>query len=88
MNLNPSHSQTPQFGNNKSQTTAILHREPTYEEMHGKPANIFSNICAFLLIVITVIALSYVYQRSSEKELQLQEEQSFARQIKYNGVNH
>ena len=88
MNLNPSHSQTPQFGNNKSQTTAILHREPTYEEMHGKPANIFSNICAFLLIVITVMALSHVYQRSSEKELKLQEEQSFARQIKYNGVNH
>jgi hypothetical protein len=87
MNLNPSHSQTPQFGNNKSQTTAILHREPTYEEMHGKPANFFSNICAFLLIVITVLALSYMYLRSSEKEIQFQEEQSLARQAEYKGVN-
>lgn len=87
MNLNPSHSQTPQFGNNKSQTTAILHREPTYEEMHGKPANFFSNICAFLLIVITVLALSYMYLRSSEKEIQFQDEQSIARQNQNAGVN-
>lgn len=34
------------------------------------------------------MALSHVYQRSSEKELKLQEEQSLARQIEYNGVNH
>lgn len=87
MNLNPSHSQTPQFGNNKSQTTAILHREPTHEEMHGKPANFFSNICAFLLIVITVLALSYIYMRSSEREVQYQTEQSLARQAEYKGVD-
>ena len=87
MNLNPSHSQTPSFGNNKSQTTAILHREPTYEEMHGKSANFFSNICAFLLIVITVMALSYIYMRSSEREVKYQNEQSLARQAEYKGVN-
>ena len=71
----------------QSQTTSILHQEPTYEEMYGKPANTFSNICAFLLIVITVLALSYIYQRSSEKEIQLQEEQSLARQAEYKAVD-
>ena len=70
-----------------SQTTPILHQEPTHTEIHGKTANIFANFCAFLLVVITVLALSYIYQRSSEKEIQLQEEQSLARQNQNAGVN-
>lgn len=88
MNLNPSHSQTPSFGNNKSQTSAILHREPTHEEMQPEPSNMFGNISAFLLIAITVLALSYMYLRSSEKEIQLQDEQSIARKNQITGVNH
>ena len=87
MNLNPSHSQTPSFGNNKSQTSVILHREPTYEEMHPKPSSMFANISAFLLIAITVMALAHMYLRSSEKEIQFQEEQSIARQNQNTGVN-
>ena len=71
----------------QSQTTPILHQETTYEEMYGKTANIFANFCAFLLVVITVLALSYIYQRSSEKEIQLQEEQSLASQNQNAGVN-
>ncbi len=71
----------------QSKTTPILHQEPTYEEMYGKTANIFANFCAFLLVVITVLALSYIYQRSSEKEIQLQEEQSLARQAEYKAVD-
>ena len=87
MNLNPSHSQTPEFDTNKSQTTAILYREPTYEEMQPEPSSMFANISAFLLIAITVLALSYMYLRSSEKEVQFQEEQSMARQNQNTGVN-
>ena len=86
MNQPVSHSNTPLFKANKSQTTSVLHQEPTYEEIYGKHTNIFSNICAFLLIVITVLALSYMYQRSSEKEIRIQEEQSLARQAEYKGV--
>ena len=88
MNQTASHSQISEFGTNKSQTSAILYQEPTYKEIHGKTANIFANFCAFLLIVITVLALSYIYQRSSEKEIQLQEEQSLARQAEYKAVDH
>ena len=87
MNQTASHSQMPEFSTNKSQTSVILHREPTYEEMHPKPSSMFANISAFLLIAITVLALSYMYLRSSEKEVQFQEEQSIARQNQNTGVN-
>ena len=87
MNQTASHSQMPEFGTNKSQTSAILHREPTHEEMQPEPSNVFANISAFLLIAITVLALSYMYLRSSEKEVQFQEEQSIARQNQNTGVN-
>ena len=55
--------------------------------MQPKPSNVFANISAFLLIAITVLALSYMYLRSSEKEIQFQEEQSIARQNQNAGVN-
>ena len=74
MSLHPSHSQTPSFSTNQSQTPVILHREPTYEEMHPKPSSMFANISAFLLIAITFLALSYMYLPSFKKEVQFQEE--------------
>ena len=87
MNQTASHSQTPEFDTKKSQTSAILYREPTHEEMQPEPSNMLGNIIAFLLIAITVLALSYMYLRSSEKEIQFQEEQSIARQNQNTGVN-
>lgn len=33
MNQNPSHSQMPEFGTNKSQTTSVLFQHPKPEEM-------------------------------------------------------
>lgn len=83
MNQIPSHSQMPAFNTKKSQTTAILHQEPTFEEMYGKSANILANLFAFLLIAITVLALSYMYQSSSEKEIQHQMAQELVRQAEY-----
>ncbi|MTD09866.1 hypothetical protein GIX10_00145 [Acinetobacter sp. YIM 103518] len=68
MNQTASHSQTPKFGNNKSQTTSILHREPTYEEMRGKSASIFSNICAFLLLSVLFFGLACMFIAQADKE--------------------
>ena len=68
MNQTASHSQTPKFGNNKSQTTSILHREPTYEEMRGKSASIFSNICAFLLLFVLFFGMACIAIKQAEKE--------------------
>ena len=74
MSTHPSHSQTPSFSTNKSQTPVILHCEPTYKEIHPKPSSMFANISAFLLIAITFLALSYIYLPSFKKEVQFQEE--------------
>ena len=68
MNQTASHSQTPKFGNNKSQTTSVLHREPTYEEMHGKTANIFSNICASIVLFILFFSMACIAIKQAEKE--------------------
>ena len=68
MNQTASHSQTPKFGNNKSQTTEILRREPTYEEIHGKTANVFSNICAFLLLFVLFFGMACIAIKQAEKE--------------------
>ena len=87
MSPHPSYSQTPSFSTNKSQTPVILHREPTYEEIHPKRSSMFANISALLLIAITFLALSYMYLLSFEKEVQFQEEQSIARQNQNAGVN-
>ena len=68
MNQTTSHSQTPEFDNNKSQTTAVLHREPTYEEMYGKTANTFSDICAVLLLFTLFFGMACIAIKQAEKE--------------------
>lgn len=68
MNQTASHSQTPKFGNNKSQTTSVLYREPSHEEMHGKTANIFSNSCAFLLLFVLFFGLACMFIAQADKE--------------------
>ena len=68
MNQTASHSQTPKFDNNKRQTKYVLYREPSHEEMHGKTANIFSNICAFLLLFVLFFGMACIAIKQAEKE--------------------
>lgn len=67
MNQNPSHSQTPQFGANKSQTSQRLYQHPTAAEMQSKK-NIFGNICAGLLLLIIAVGTGYMIGVASDKE--------------------
>lgn len=60
MNEAVSHSNTPEFGVVKSQTTAILHQEPTQEEMYSKPVNLFKNVCAGVLIFTLFFSMVYI----------------------------
>lgn len=60
MDQSVSHSNTPEFDVVESQTTAILYREPTQEEMYSKPVNLFKNICAALLIFILFFGVAYI----------------------------
>ena len=51
----------------KSQTTQILYREPTQEEMSPK-SNLFWNICSTLLIAIIFAAMALTMLRSCADE--------------------
>ena len=62
-----SHSNTPQFSADKSQTSQRLYQHPTAAEMQSKK-NIFGNICAVLLLLIIFTALGYMIGVASDKE--------------------
>lgn len=76
MNQRVSHSNTPEFGANKSQTSARLYQHPTAEEMKpsfsAKAKTWFSNFCAiFLLITIFFsLTLMFVSKHTAEADRQ------------------
>lgn len=53
--------------NSKSQTTQILYREPTQEEMTTK-SNWFWNFCSVFLITIIAICMALIMLRSCADE--------------------
>lgn len=60
MDQSVSHSNTPVFDVVESQTTQILYQEPTQEELYSKPVNIFRNLCAVLVIFISLASMVYI----------------------------
>ena len=68
MNKTASHSNTPTFKANESQTSARLYQHPTAKEMQSKKSNIFSNFCAVLLLVIIAVTTGYSMGVASDKE--------------------
>ncbi|OTG62807.1 hypothetical protein B9T29_06190 [Acinetobacter sp. ANC 3903] len=70
MNQTPSHSQTPEFGTNKSQTTSILFQPPKPEEMHlsfwAKSKVVFKEVAAISLIGITIVSTLFTVQSCSD----------------------
>ena len=67
MNQTASHSQTPKFDSNKSQTSQILYQEPTPEEMKRK-SNAFSNFFAFLVLFALFFGLACMIIVTAERE--------------------
>lgn len=61
MNQFPSHSQTPQFDTNKSQTTSVLHQHPTDAEMHpsmwSKTKAVLKEFAAIGLVVASAASI-------------------------------
>lgn len=76
MNKTASHSNTPVFNANKSQTSARLYQHPTAAEMKpsfsAKAKTWFSNFCAVALLVaiFSSITIMFVYQHSDEMDRQ------------------
>ena len=90
MNQIPSHSQTPEFDTNKSQTTSVLFQPPTTPEMivsfWSKAKPVIKEVAAISLIGITVVSTVFTL-RSSSKEVDRQHAQAIKHQLHFSASN-
>lgn len=86
MNQIPSHSQTPEFDTNKSQTTSILFQPPKPEEMHlsfwAKTKVVFKEVMAVSLIGITVVSTLFTVRGCSD-DVDRQQAQAVKHQLQF-----
>lgn len=68
MSQYPSHSNTPQFDANKSQTSERLYQYPTHEEMWGKKPRFGSNFFAGLFLFLLFSGLAYMCIVTADRE--------------------
>jgi len=93
MNQTHSHSQTPDFDTNKSQTTSILFQPPKPEEMRlsfwVKSKVVFKEVAAISLIGITVASTVFMV-RSCSDDVDRQQAQAVKHQLQFsaNGGTH
>lgn len=70
MNQTHSHSQTPEFGTNKSQTTSILFQPPKPEEMRlsfgAKAKAVFKEVAAISIVGITAASTVFMVHSCSD----------------------
>jgi len=90
MNQNPSHSQTPQFDTDKSQTTSVLFQHPKPEEMRptfgAKAKAVFKEFMAVSLIVGTAIS-TVVTVRSCSNDVDRQHAKALKHQLQFSASN-
>jgi hypothetical protein len=86
MNQTHSHSQTPDFDTNKSQTTSILFQPPKPEEMHlsfwAKSKVVFKEMAAISLIGITVASTLFTVRGCSD-DVDHQQAQAVKHQLQF-----
>ena len=86
MNQIPSHSQTPEFDTNKSQTTSVLFQPPTTPEMKvsfwSKAKPVIKEVAAISLIGITV-ASTVLTVRSCSNDVDRQHAQALKHQLQF-----
>ncbi|MEX5287286.1 MULTISPECIES: hypothetical protein [Acinetobacter] len=68
MSQYPSHSNTPQFDANKSQTSECLYQHPTHEDIYGKPSNFLSDFFAFALLFGLFFGTACMFILAAERE--------------------
>lgn len=90
MNQIPSHSQTPEFDTNKSQTTSILFQPPKPEEMRlsfgAKAKAVFKEVMAVSLIGITVASTLFTV-RGCSNDVDRQQAQAVKHQLQFSASN-
>ena len=90
MNQTYSHSQTPEFDANKSQTTAILYQQPTLSEQHASTKEIVLTIIKELagvtVLLATVFSVSLMV-RSCADDVDRQHAQALKHQLQFSASN-
>ncbi|TCB80170.1 hypothetical protein E0H89_00640 [Acinetobacter sp. ANC 3781] len=90
MTQTASHSQTPEFDTNKSQTTAILYQQPTEAEMR-KPSLLLrlGDLMAAAVLIATISALTLMAVHGCSNDVDHQERMAVKHQLQFsaNGGN-
>ena len=90
MNQTASHSQTPEFDTNKSQTTSVLFQPPKPEEVRlsfwSKAKPVIKEVAAISLIGITVASTVFTV-RSCSNEVDRQHAQALKHQLQFSASN-
>ena len=90
MNQIPSHSQTPEFDTNKSQTTSVLYQHPKAEEMHptfkAKAFAILKEVAAIGLVLITITS-TVLTVRSCADDVDRQQAMAVKHQLQFQPSN-
>ncbi|NNH86213.1 hypothetical protein [Acinetobacter terrae] len=90
MNQIPSHSQTPEFDTNKSQTTAILYQQPTFAEQRTSIKDsvkaVLKDLAAISLVLVTIGSVVLTV-RSCADDVDRQEQNAVKHQLQFQTSN-
>jgi len=90
MNQNPSHSQTPQFDANKSQTSQRLYQHPTAVEMRTSfwcRAKALGREVLAIAVIVSCIASPVFVIRSCSDDVNRQHAQAVKHQLQFSASN-
>lgn len=86
MKQTASHSNTPEFGPPKSQTSAILYQEPTLEEIkpqHKPLVELAKNFAASTLLMISIFSIGLVILKGCADDVEHQKAMAVKHQLQF-----
>ena len=85
MNQNPSHSQTPKFDADKSQTSQRLRQPPTQAELENKYPFLkrLGDFTAAAVLIVTVVTFTLMTIKGCSKDVDRQEQAAIKHQLQF-----
>ena len=86
MNQRVSHSNLPEFGATKSQTSAILYQEPTLEEtkpQHKPVIELVKNFAAGTLLMISIFIIGLMILKGCADDVEHQKSMAVKHQLQF-----
>ena len=89
MNQNPSHSQTPKFDTDKSQTSQRLYQHPTQAELENKHPILkrIGDFTAAAVLIITVVTFTLMTVKGCSADVDRQEHAAIKHQLQFSASN-